>query len=296
MGAFEPGVPRATITVLVLLASALLSACVSSDGLHFDLSLLQNAALDSQRADDPHFAISDYDLSPAVTADRPSTQFDEEVIGTATTVNAFENPEPKSPRPPQLYSLGHKKPQVRLVGLYGTAQKVNLTRGAVATRLPAFKSLKGAITPVHPPSSPTFSEDDMSPPALKPKKIASAAGLARLTPNGLRKQHDKVDTACLKPELLRLLAAVRHHYGQDIVITSGFRSVSYNRRVGGVSGSRHIRCEAADIQVPGVSKWELARFLRALPGRGGVGTYCHMKSVHIDIGRKRDWNWSCKPR
>ena len=31
-----------------------------------------------------------------------------------------------------------------------------------------------------------------------------------------------------------------------------------------------------------------------LLGRGGVGTYCHTNSVHIDIGKKRDWNWRCR--
>ena len=34
-------------------------------------------------------------------------------------------------------------------------------------------------------------------------------------------------------------------------------------------------CAAADVQVPGVSKWELANYVRSMPGRGGVGTYCH---------------------
>ena len=50
----------------------------------------------------------------------------------------------------------------------------------------------------------------------------------------------------------------------------------------------------ADIQIKGVSKWELATYLRSLPERGGVGTYCHTASVHIDIGPQRDWNWRCR--
>jgi uncharacterized protein YcbK (DUF882 family) len=33
-----------------------------------------------------------------------------------------------------------------------------------------------------------------------------------------------------------------------------------------------------------------------MPGRGGVGTYCHTNSVHVDVGPERDWNWRCRRR
>ena len=46
-------------------------------------------------------------------------------------------------------------------------------------------------------------------PQGNPVLLASAAGLARLAPNGLRRQHDAVNTACLKPKLVTLLAQVR---------------------------------------------------------------------------------------
>lgn len=127
-------------------------------------------------------------------------------------------------------------------------------------------------------------------------EVASAAGLARLAPNGLHVQTERVDVACLKPRLVRVLKTVERHYGKPVVITSGFRSPSRNRKIGGARNSRHTSCEAADIQVAGVSKWELAKYLRAMPGRGGVGTYCHTRSVHVDIGTQRDWNWRCRRR
>lgn len=127
-------------------------------------------------------------------------------------------------------------------------------------------------------------------------EIASAAGLARLSPNGLHTQTDKVEVSCLKPRLVQVLRSVERHYGRDVIITSGYRSPKFNRRVGGASHSRHTTCEAADIQVAGVSKWELARYLRSMPGRGGIGTYCHTESVHVDIGSERDWNWRCRRR
>ncbi len=55
----------------------------------------------------------------------------------------------------------------------------------------------------------------------------------------------------------------------------------------------HKSCEAADIQIDGVSKWDIAQYIRSLPNRGGVGTYCHTDSVHLDTGNARDWNWGC---
>ena len=81
-----------------------------------------------------------------------------------------------------------------------------------------------------------------------------------------------------------------------MVVTSGYRSRRYNRKVRGARKSQHMYCAAADVQVPGVSKWELAKFVRSMPGRGGVGTYCHTESVHIDVGPERDWNWRCRRR
>ncbi|WP_236016312.1 YcbK family protein [Brucella endophytica] len=129
-----------------------------------------------------------------------------------------------------------------------------------------------------------------------PVQLASAGGLGRLLPRGLEKQRASVETACLKPKLLTILKTVEQHFRRPVMITSGYRSPSYNRLVRGAPRSRHMLCEAADIVVQGVSKWEIANFVRKLPGRGGVGTYCHTDSVHVDIGPERDWNWRCVAR
>lgn len=127
-------------------------------------------------------------------------------------------------------------------------------------------------------------------------QVASAAGMARLAPNGLLKQTESVDVACLKPSLVRVLKIIEQRYGKKLVVTSGYRSRIRNIKARGAKNSLHMYCAAADIQVPGVGKVELANFLRAMPGRGGVGTYCHTNSVHIDVGPERDWNWRCRRR
>ncbi|MDI6025870.1 YcbK family protein [Corticibacterium sp. UT-5YL-CI-8] len=125
-------------------------------------------------------------------------------------------------------------------------------------------------------------------------QVASAAGFARLAPNGLIKQTESVDVACLKPSLVRVLKAAEQRYGKKAVVTSGYRNPDRNRRARGAKNSLHMYCAAADVQIPGVSKLELANYFRAMPGRGGVGTYCHTNSVHIDVGPERDWNWRCR--
>ena len=134
-------------------------------------------------------------------------------------------------------------------------------------------------------------EDDES-----PVRMASAAGMARLAPNGLLKQTESVDVACLKPSLVRVLKTIEQRYGKKLIVTSGYRSRLRNIRARGAKNSLHMYCAAADIQVPGVGKWELANFARSMPGRGGVGTYCHTESVHVDVGPERDWNWRCRRR
>ena len=125
-------------------------------------------------------------------------------------------------------------------------------------------------------------------------QLAALGGLGVLSPNGLRVQHSKVKVDCLKPGILRILKMVEHKYRKKPIITSGYRNPKRNRRAGGVRNSMHIYCKAVDIQIEGVSKWNLAKYLRTLPGRGGVGTYCRTKSVHIDTGSKRDWHHPCR--
>ena len=132
--------------------------------------------------------------------------------------------------------------------------------------------------------------------AAKAFQVASAAGLARRGRNGFVKQTQAVSTECFKPELVTALRRVERHFGRPVIVTSGYRSPKHNRRAGGAKGSKHVTCEAADIQVDGVSRSKIAAFLRSMPDRGGVGTYCHTKSVHYDIGSTRDWSWGCRKR
>lgn len=99
-------------------------------------------------------------------------------------------------------------------------------------------------------------------------------------------QTGSVETACLKPDLVDILRHIEDHYGQKVVITSGFRDR-------GRQGSLHRQCAAADIQVPGVPAAKLAAYARTISGIGGVGTYCHPTMIHVDTGTPRDWKYGC---
>ena len=64
-------------------------------------------------------------------------------------------------------------------------------------------------------------------------QVASAAGLARLAPNGLLKQTERVDVACLKPSLVRVLRTIENHFGRKVIVTSGYRHPGPNRKARG---------------------------------------------------------------
>ncbi|MDO9415381.1 YcbK family protein [Pararhizobium sp.] len=168
------------------------------------------------------------------------------------------------------------------------------TASLTGTDLPGVKVNSMFATTTDEPAFAGGYEDEND--GTKPVEIAALPGLARLAPNGLWMQTERVESGCFKPELLTVLKGIERHYGRKLMVTSGFRGEKSNRRKGGVRHSLHTVCAAADIQIAGVGKWELAAYLRTMPNRGGVGTYCHTESVHIDIGDPRDWNWRCRRR
>lgn len=91
---------------------------------------------------------------------------------------------------------------------------------------------------------------------------------------------------------MELVQAVRTHFGKPAVITSSYRSPAYNRSVGGVSRSRHMEFDAADIQVRGVAPRRVRDFLLTLRRKGefkgGVGLYSTF--THVDTrGYNATW-------
>jgi len=84
----------------------------------------------------------------------------------------------------------------------------------------------------------------------------------------------------------------RHRLGSPIVIASGYRSVSYNKAVGGSKASYHLQFRALDLRPLRATPAELHAILLDLrkegfPGARGIGKYNTF--CHIDNGPTRDF-------
>ncbi len=95
-------------------------------------------------------------------------------------------------------------------------------------------------------------------------------------------------------KLVELIDNIQDRFNaENVRVISGYRSLEYNsalkRRLSRVAhNSLHIQGMAADIAIPGVSRYELAQYARSL-ATGGVGTYASSDFVHIDVGPVRTW-------
>lgn len=108
-------------------------------------------------------------------------------------------------------------------------------------------------------------------------------------------QTERVSAGCFTPELKLLLARLAERFDAAPIVTSGFRAPRTKRQRAG-KGSYHTRCMAADVQIPGVAPSKVFAAVKSMPGRGGVGLYCHTRSVHVDVGPKREWSRRCRRR
>jgi len=85
--------------------------------------------------------------------------------------------------------------------------------------------------------------------------------------------------------LAEQLQVIRDALGKPMHIISGWRSPSYNKRIGGAKESQHQFGKAADIKVPGLAPAELHSLILKLIkdgkiAQGGVGKYSTF--VHYD--------------
>lgn len=91
-------------------------------------------------------------------------------------------------------------------------------------------------------------------------------------------------TTLINETLVEYLQKIREHFGKPITITSGYRCATHNRNVGGATGSRHSKGDAADIVVSGVAPREVAKYAESI-GIKGIGLYetnADGHFVHID--------------
>lgn len=101
-------------------------------------------------------------------------------------------------------------------------------------------------------------------------------------------------TFAMNPKLIDLLFLIQgwlrvNQMPFHIVINSGYRTPAHNARLAKAAReSEHMKGNAADIRIPGLSVDALTRLAKAV-GVGGVGFYPHNGFVHVDVGRVREW-------
>lgn len=101
---------------------------------------------------------------------------------------------------------------------------------------------------------------------------------------------DGSDEILLDSGLVELLQKVRSHFGKAVSITSAYRTESHNKSVNGATSSYHIRGQAADFTVTGVSNREVAKYLQSV-GAKGIGLYNYTGGfVHVDT-REKKYYW-----
>lgn len=76
----------------------------------------------------------------------------------------------------------------------------------------------------------------------------------------------------VNPKLVEYIQKIRDHFGKSITVTSGYRCATHNKNVGGATGSRHSKGDAADIVVSGVTPAEVAKYAESI-GIKGIGLY-----------------------
>lgn len=120
-----------------------------------------------------------------------------------------------------------------------------------------------------------------------------ADGNKQLTPNFKVSEFrckDGSDKILIDDTGIAYLQAIRDFFGSQVIIGSGYRTVSYNDSIGGADGSHHTTGRAWDIDVNAIDNYRLvAMFAETLtPRPGGIGLYQYPisgdKWVHIDTG------------
>lgn len=90
--------------------------------------------------------------------------------------------------------------------------------------------------------------------------------------------------------LVTFLQRIRDHFNQPVIITSAYRCEKHNKAVGGATGSRHTKGQAADFYIPHVEPAEIAKYAENI-GVKGIGLYEGKDGdfVHIDTRENKSF-------
>lgn len=85
-------------------------------------------------------------------------------------------------------------------------------------------------------------------------------------------------------QLVNYLQNIRNHFNKPVNISSAYRCITHNKKIGGATGSKHSKGQAADIYINGISPAEIAKYAESI-GILGIGLYETNSDgyfVHID--------------
>lgn len=86
-------------------------------------------------------------------------------------------------------------------------------------------------------------------------------------------------------QLATNLEIIRSHLKEPIYINSGYRTVTYNKKIGGAVGSQHLLANAVDIRVKGASPFFVFGLIRGLMRDGLIecgAVILYKDFVHYD--------------
>ena len=98
------------------------------------------------------------------------------------------------------------------------------------------------------------------------------------------------------------LNKLREDYNKPMIVSSGYRDISYNTAIGGSPNSAHTYGKAVDIVTGGTEAYRLLR-LAVIHGFQGIGVsqrgnferrFIHLDTMEDSDKHPRPWVWSYK--
>lgn len=139
----------------------------------------------------------------------------------------------------------------------------------------------------------------------KTMRLSNNFTLAELTKSqtaarrGIDNEPNQEQIENLQQLVLNVLQPIRDAFARPVTVNSGFRCLELNRAIGSRDNSQHTKGMAADIEIHGVSNFELAEWIQNnldfdqlilefwLPEEGGNSGWVHVSYVSPEANRRQ---------